>query len=120
MTAYISLGLIVLGGLGMVVSYGKGVEHTENRLRLEQTQIDLAISRAVNKSNDEVLNRVNEAVQNVRIENKTYVRNFKEVEKQSVVYRECQHTDDAFRLLNSALRGDPLPSQPSLSTDVSN
>lgn len=119
MTAWIYLGLVLAAGAGMVATYAEGYSNGKQTVYLEKANLEAMALRAAAAQNEEVMNAVNEAVAKIRIEQKTYVQKFKEFERESVVYRECQHSDDAFRLLNAALRGDPVPSQPGVQTDVS-
>lgn len=52
---------------------------------------------------------VAEEVGKIKVESKTYVRNFRTKEKENVVYKECSHPDDVMRLLDSALGGGQQP-----------
>lgn len=114
MTAWIYLGLVLLSGVCMVLSYNKGAEDTANRLMaMRVTTLEQAA-----EDKEELLNVVAEAVKGIEIEQRTVVQQFKTVEKENVVYRECKHSDDAVGLLNAALRGDPVSSQPVVQNPV--
>lgn len=115
MTAWIYLGLVLAACGGMLTTYIKGVEAGKQEVRslwmaqeLGEMKAVAAVDRAVAKH-----------IQSIKVENKTYIRNFKEIERENTVYRDCQHTDDAFRLLNSALSGDPLRTQPTVPGQLS-
>jgi len=110
MTAWIYLGLVLLSGLCMALSYNKGAEDATNRL----LAVRAVTLEQANKDKEEMLNAVAEAIKEIDVEQRTIVQKFRTIEKENVVYRECKHSDDVVRLLNSTLRGDPVPSQPAL------
>lgn len=110
MTAWIYLGLVLLSGLCMVLSYNKGSDDATNRILAVRA---VTLEQAA-KDKEEILNAVAEAIKEIDVEQRTIVQKFKTIEKENVVYRECKHSDDAVRLLNATLRGDPVPSQPAL------
>lgn len=110
MIAYVVAGLVFLGSISTFWAYQEGkstgaeeanAQHTENVLSAIEIR-------------DEVLAAVATGLSDVKIENKTYVRNFRTLEKENVVYKECTHPDAAMRMLNSALRGDKVPSEPAV------
>lgn len=115
MTAWIYLGLVLLSGLCMVLSYNKGAEDATNRM----LAVRAVTLEQADKDKEEMLNAVTEAVKAIEVEQRTVVQKFKTIEKENVVYRECKHSDDAVRLLNATLRGDPVPSEPALQGPVS-
>lgn len=50
-----------------------------------------------------------EEVGKIKVESKTYVRNFKEIERVNPVFVDCKLPDDAKRLLDTALGGGQQP-----------
>lgn len=119
MTAWIYLGLVLLSGAGMVTTYFKGVEDAELRFENSQLIAERAAMLAQAGTEERLALLVDDRLKKIRIEEKTYVKNFKTIREQNTVYRDCQHTDDAFRLLNSALKGDGLPTQSSVQGSLS-
>lgn len=67
----------------------------------EKTQLEkeAAITEAINKATSETAKAISE----IKVENKTIVRNFRTIEKSATVYRDCVHPDDAIGVLNKAL-----------------
>lgn len=114
MMPWILLAVTALSAIGMVKAYDKGGDDREARILVEMQRATLVGINA----RDAALAATAEALKGIKVENKTYVKNFKEVETQSVVYRECKHSDDAFRLLNSALSGDSVRSEPDLQSQL--
>lgn len=114
MTAYIVAGLVILGSLSTFFAYGKGFtagEESATNTQLRDTMLSIAVR-------DKTLEVVAAAVKEIKVENQTYVRNFRTVEKENVVYKECVHPDATVRLLNAALRGDPVPTEPAVQGEL--
>lgn len=114
MMAYVMAGLVLLGALGTVLGYQKGFSAGEaqaTNTQLRDTMLSLQIR-------DKTLEVVAGAVKDIKVENNTFIRNFKTLEKENVVYKECVHPDAAFSLLNAALRGDPVPTQPAVQGEL--
>lgn len=57
---------------------------------------------------------VAEEVAKIKVESKTYVRNFKEIERVNPVFVDCKLPDDAKRLLDTALQAGQQPVQGSV------
>lgn len=57
---------------------------------------------------------VAEEVAKIKVESKTYVRNFKEIERVNPVFVDCKLPDDAKRLLDTALQAEQQPVQSSV------
>jgi len=58
-----------------------------------------AIEQAVRIASDKTA----DAISKIKVENRTLVKNFKEVEKRVPVYVDCKHDPDAVKLLNNLL-----------------
>ena len=56
--------------------------------------------------------RTVQAIEQIKVENRTVVKNFRTIEQRDVVYRECKHPDDALRVLNNALQGNTTATVP--------
>jgi hypothetical protein len=101
----IAPGIVVAVSAGLV--YGGwyvGVASTE-RTQLER-------DKAVADAAQVMRNAVAEEVGKIKVESKTYVRNFKEIERVNPVFVDCKLPDDAKRLLDTALSGagqQPVP-----------
>jgi hypothetical protein len=80
---------------GYGVHVGKNIEQASY---LEQEQL-------INEAADKATLAAVEALQNIKLENKTYVKNFRTIEKRETVYRDCKHDATAYGLLNDALAG---------------
>lgn len=114
MMVYVIAGLVLLGSVSTFFAYQEGVSVGEKNAANTQLR-DTILAMEVR---DKTLEVVASAVKDIKVENQTYVRNFKTVEKENVVYKECVHPDVTVRLLNAALRGDPVPPQPAVQGEL--
>ncbi len=98
---------LILGGA--VAIYGVGYHMGSSMTEKAQLELDNKSSLLADKMRQAVV----EEVSKIKVESKTYVRNFKEIEKVSPVFVDCKLPGDAQRLLNSTLKGgqQPLPSK---------
>lgn len=64
-----------------------------------QLEKEAAITEAINKATEQTA----KAISDIKVENKTIVRNFRTIEKNATVYRDCVHPDDSIRVFNQAL-----------------
>lgn len=103
----ISVGL---GAFGSWWAYNEGKDVGAQEVRSAQ----LRESALRIEMRDAVQAAVAEGFKNIEVKNETVIRNFKTLEKEVPVYRECRHPDDAQRLLNSALRGDSVRTEPTV------
>lgn len=97
-----------LGAFGSWWAYNEGKDAGAQEVR--SAQLQEAVLRI--EMRDAVQTAVAEGFKNIEVKNETVVRNFKTIEKEVPVYRECRHPDDALRLLNSTLRGDAVRAEP--------
>lgn len=114
MTAWVYLGIVLAACGGMLATYIKGGDDREAQLRA--TQLEQSLYRMDMES--KVEEAVAKHVGAIKVEHKTYIRNFKETERENTIYSECQHSDDAFSLLNSALSGDGIQAKPVVPSEL--
>lgn len=110
-TPYVLALSVGLGAFGSWWAYNEGKAVGAEEVRSAQ----VAESMLRTEMRDAVQAAVAEGFQRIEVKNETVVRNFKTIEKQIPVYRECVHPEPAIRLLNSALRGgDEVRTEPSV------
>lgn len=107
---YVLAVSVGLGAFGSWWAFTEGKEVGAQEVRA--AQIRESMLRI--EMRDAVQTAVAEGFKNIEVKNETVIRNFKTLEKEVPVYRECRHPDDALRLLNSALRGDPVRTEPAV------
>lgn len=110
MMGWIYAATILAACVSTVMAYQKGYENAETAMSNTQMERRLTAIQA----RDETLNLVAESIKSIKIENRTIVQKFKEIERENTVYAECNHSPDAVRLLNSALAGGGVSAKPDL------
>lgn len=107
---YVLAAAVAVGALGSLWAYKEGKAVGAEGVRA--AQLSDTLLRITTR--DEVLKVVAQGLQNIEVKNETVVRNFKTIEREVPVYRECAHPEPAVRLLNDALRGDTVRAEPAV------
>ena len=107
MNAYLIAALLALAGVG--VAYLKGRQDGQELEKGQQAQVELAVVQ----TRKAALDATAEAI--AKIETRTTIvrQQLGTVTRENVVYRDCQHTPDGLRLLNSILTGGNGAESPS-------
>ena len=91
-------GLVLATGAGLFF----GGLYVGAELR-EKTELERerAITTALNLQAEQTA----KAIENIKVENKTFVKNFRTIEKNETIYRDCKHPVDSVGVFNKALAG---------------
>lgn len=98
---------IVLGVLLAIIGaasggYIYGGKHARNAMEAQELREQRLL--------DKVAETTAEQIAQIEIKNTTIRQKVETVTREVPVYRDCEHTDDVYGLLNDALEGGPLPS----------
>jgi hypothetical protein len=104
---YALLTSVIVGVAGSLWAYNEGKTAGEQEV-LAQVAQDESLRIA---TRDETLRVVAEQIKGLGVKNETVVRNFKTIEREVPVYRDCVHPAPAIELLNDALRGSEVRTQ---------
>jgi len=94
----VGLAFLAVGGGG----YYFGGKHARNAMEAQELREERLVAK--------ITESTAEAIADIEIKNTTIRQKVETVTREVPVYRDCQHSPDVVRLLNSALEGGAIPS----------
>lgn len=101
MKPWLILGGVVIWVASIAGSYMFGDTNGENRQKVHENEI----KQAIEDTREQAKLGAADAIAKQKVKHTVIQGKVQTIIKDNPVYRDCEHTDDAFRLLNDAITG---------------
>lgn len=105
MNPYVALAVIILWGTSVGGSFWYGTDVGKDSEKAKAAEV----KQAIEDTREIARQGAASEIAKIKVRNTTIQGKLETITRDNIVYRDCQHTDDAFRLLNESITGKASP-----------